>query len=1728
MADDKGGGGQQLDPEALKKVKELTKQIADHVGETTESYQQQAQVVVGLRDSFTKMAEKIDSARSGMKSMSSEQLEQINDAAKKANGELTKFEKSVKSTGDFMGSKWVKAATVSAGALTGLRQGFKNLYAVLKTGFGILTSAASAIFSIGKAIVAMPLGILKKFVDMADAGGGGNELAAAYEKVREEFGAFSSVTSSTVISTTKSMMGMSEGGLSSIRVFGNMAEIMTKVTALAKAMGPQFTNNADEFMKNGKAILYYQKGLGLADEQMSAVAIRAGLMGETITKQLNDMTKQSYALAKAFGLDAKVISKDMGKAMSDVAHFGHLSQKELAVAVTYSNKLGVSIDKLTGLMDKFNTFDSAAESASALGEQFGVNIDAMELMSAQNPAKKMDILKQAFAATGKDLSKLTYQERSFIQQQTGLDAATFDAAMSQKNATVSMDKMTQAAEKAETAQLSQTAALKQLATATERLTPAGSSAKGFFGKFADGFKRGFESTVEFQTIMNNIRQIFTQFTNAGYKLGQMFVKVFPGVQTTLQGVADLFSPARFGKMLDRVTGIFEKFSSKNGGILGNFNEFMDGKGGLKEIFLDFFNEGKPGGKKFLEGLSQFWTTVLKILAEGAKYAIKELAGVLKVILDFLKNPQMPSLGGANMKPWMQPLLEIFEVIKKDLWPVLKDFGSFLWEKMKAVVMSPTGIKVMIGALLFVLAPALIGAVAGAASGGLFKSFGSSIIGAMGKGVKDAGAGGKATAALQAANKGISAATPDEDELRKLREVANSKIDYQKIVAHFVGMAAIMVIGLKAFEKALALVKDVEMNDIIAAGLVLVVVAKSMAYASDAAYMMVESTRLWGKEEQKSVMKGLLTVAAVLGVGLLAFGGAVAAVVAFNIKISDVLVAGALMLGTATAAIASIPLLFALKMANQSGVTPADIIKGGLALTLALGIVGVTGAALALLLREVGGSAAQLTAAGDFMKSMVLVFLGMIPLLAGAAALGAILMGPQGLFILAAAGTGMAAITAAVGAVSLAAVAIIQQIATLPVDKDFQPKVDAFLGIMRSIQAFVDAMVKVIELMNPSFMDFLTGEPTSFKEKADSAVKLINAMVGAAGSNNAAGGSGLLGIMHSVMFYVKEIAAEGGPKLGEAAKIFSEVMTSVSTLLQAMTPPPAFFEAQTSFINVLDPTIGRSLPTTTAQYAEEMQKQLKPMITQVTATVKDLSRIDIPDEKKAAAVGLLLSAITSVMKAITPDANLIKAFQKTTETSGKDLLGEWKSKDQSLDFTQFDKFMTDQAKRMETLIPMLTRGTVESLLSMVKDLKPEQLENLKKATEVVKLQMDMINAITNIMSSIKPETIETNKVDTIEADGKKTYNTVTKVSKASPTLEGVLDTLKVGIPGLLRSLVNFVSDTTVSKVLSGWDIGRQIENLTKIFGVIKAVGEFMQVLKNAGTNEFGMIGGQQMENNMHMMMGRFSNALWLMIAEPYDKQNNTMGPLPALMWTVDAISRLMSGEKVTNVNGTVIDAKLKPGSNLADAGPRVSTFLKAAAEIGTSLLAISGIKIPNDAATSIQNITKSMQGLWAVDDKNENLFSAISKATTAAMSYSPETSKKAFNDMRATLVAAQEMVKQVNDFNKMLSDEGGNTIKIKSVLDNLANNVGLGAGGKYEIKNRDVVIKVDLMVVMDAAKVENAIIQRRQSVIRDKLNLLMLNAGANKRADGSYENTPQMSSLVKVEGVNSSNEALFNG
>ena len=606
-----------------------------------------------------------------------------------------------------------------------------------------ILNIAGAIGKLGITILSTPFKIFDAFVETAQTLPRNTAIVDALEDIRDAFGDIATgpgkAVASQLSTISKSARNLAGTGLSVTRVFGFGAEgiagALKAVNELAQGTGESFTRLKGVFQESGLQLTMMQKGLGITAENMGQLMNIAELRGEDVGKTLEEFSKITLQTADEFGMGVKTMAKGMAELNVDVSTFGHLGPKAFAPMVVYAKKLGIEVKQLSGTMKKFSGFSDTAKAASELAQGFGMNIDAMKLMAEQNPAKKIDMLRKSFFNAGNDISKMSYQQKQYLEQTTGLEGTALTAAFSLEKQGLSYENIEKRANKAGKQQITQKKVMQDLGKQIKKLNHLMNVEKyaGFFDAFIKGFGVGLLKAGGMRGALKNIQKALLKVHVAGRQVAGMFVKYFPGVQTMLSAIGELFDPAKIDGFTDGIERAFKTlFQSKNG--WGQF--FTD----IENVFEERAGVGGSILKKLKSGFNQFATFILKGITSGISAAVGQIGEkVLPAIQKFLDGLasdmakeenkgkgllsvlfQKASSSDITKKfgPLMEPVLGALQKAFTTLAPKVGKILETAWPLIKPYVMKLAGVMALSFAAGF--AKSLIGGIA---------SIGMSVIGA---------------------------------------------------------------------------------------------------------------------------------------------------------------------------------------------------------------------------------------------------------------------------------------------------------------------------------------------------------------------------------------------------------------------------------------------------------------------------------------------------------------------------------------------------------------------------------------------------------------------------------------------------------------------------------------------------------------------------------------------------------------------------------------------------------------------------------------------------------------------------------------------------------------------------------------------------------------------------------------------------------------------------------------
>jgi len=823
------------------------------------------------------------------------------------------------------------------------------------------------------------------------------QMMAANEAIRGSFGDLESNQGAAVKGMAKNLdtykKAVSSAGGSTFTTLGDMAAVLGAVKEVAEGFGNSFVRLQEQVVGATSEIFLMKKGMGLGAEAMKQLASEAEATGTTLQAKLQESMVTAAHLSDQFGVDVKSIGKNFDQMAADVGNFGHLAPKTLMATAAYAAKLGVEVKSLTGLMDGFDTFESAAQNAGKLAEAFGMNVDVMGMMNAENPAERMDMLRKSFEDTGKSVSDLSRHELKMLSDSMGgMPVDELKNALSMSTDDMGFGDMEEAAEEA-AEKMTPEKAMEKVAKSIEKMTNAMTDmTSGPFSEFMRGLMQVIERSPEFRTIMKDIGKWLKEFFKLGKVVGQLFVDTF-----LTKGSA----------MRDMINGIFDlkKIKKFTGALQAAFGEFFklvksDPKKAIEDLFdkvhtafKDWFGSGETASNlgnmikdMLINGLKMLGGLAPKIIKTASKY-IKEFTTSLK---DYLAgdNETANTIGAGLSGAFVEAFKSIGGSLMNDLLPVLWDlFKTVFW------ALAPTLAKILIPIWTFILVKSLISAAIAAMAGAVLKQVAFTIVGALSKvlgmvplpgpGGPGPGGGGDATSLV--------------DTVKNLME-ALAEID----VGTIWNAAKALLIMAGTFSIAL-LAMGVSMV-LLAAAFSLVKfkdVMKAMAgttFAVLTAIVLFKALKVMGTPGANEI-KGMLALALVLGVGGTVLGAA-AFIMMLTWSHVDAGKFAASMAALTFSAILAIPLTLAL-MAMSIFLTPitAAIIGLGIlalsAVLIATSLIAIPAAifATAWSIVDVGAFIAGMGLLAStvgmtisFVAAMItlgiVIIAGMVPLLVG--------------------------------------------------------------------------------------------------------------------------------------------------------------------------------------------------------------------------------------------------------------------------------------------------------------------------------------------------------------------------------------------------------------------------------------------------------------------------------------------------------------------------------------------------------------------------------------------------------------------------------------------------------------------------------------------------------------------------------------------------------------------------
>lgn len=521
------------------------------------------------------------------------------------------------------------------------------------------------------------------------------EAAEAQQVSIDAFGSMSDETQKRFREFRDNAKGLADTGRSLGSIFGaGYSDSFKALTEVYKAFGNEAQALNEKIQATAGQLVLLKESLGISYEaQKKLLQITHDVEGG-----YEDLTKTLVAGSKTF----RVNIKDVGKAFNDIAldikNFGYMTKKEMADTSVYVARLGLEVQELTSFAAGFDTFEGAAEKVSKLSAAFGIQLDTMDLVMEDNPAKKLDMVREALERSGRSIKDIAgnRREMNYLAETIGLPIEKITEMAEMSVDEFGFAKIAEESEKANK-KMSKQDALNEIAKSmrTNLGLMKDLASGGFFANMIKGFRDMFQYTAAFREAMSRISTALYKFYNLGKAVAKQVSDLF-----FLEGKKE----APLEKVFEAFVGYFEtvgeaadKLKGSLGDIFGYIGGFLTddkilpgdiGKKVFDKIFdplLSAFTDPTASQGFLNKDIRNGFVKIFALLFEVASELVSKSGRIMIDFVEGLFENNQKDIETAFIKPAnLDKFKKAFMKFGGELWKFLKTFwkaGDGVWTFM---------------------------------------------------------------------------------------------------------------------------------------------------------------------------------------------------------------------------------------------------------------------------------------------------------------------------------------------------------------------------------------------------------------------------------------------------------------------------------------------------------------------------------------------------------------------------------------------------------------------------------------------------------------------------------------------------------------------------------------------------------------------------------------------------------------------------------------------------------------------------------------------------------------------------------------------------------------------------------------------------------------------------------------------------------------------------------------
>jgi len=157
-----------------------------------------------------------------------------------------------------------------------------------------------------------------------------------------------------------------------------------------------------------------------SDLTASNIQTMTRVMGISNTEAAS-FSREMFTLAQSIGMPPEEMAAAFKAASPQLAKFGSQSTDVFKKLAVNAREAGMEVEQILSIVEKFDTFEGAAESVGKLNAILGGPfLNSLEMIKATDPVERMRLLSDAATDAGKSFDDMGYYERLALTEAMGL------------------------------------------------------------------------------------------------------------------------------------------------------------------------------------------------------------------------------------------------------------------------------------------------------------------------------------------------------------------------------------------------------------------------------------------------------------------------------------------------------------------------------------------------------------------------------------------------------------------------------------------------------------------------------------------------------------------------------------------------------------------------------------------------------------------------------------------------------------------------------------------------------------------------------------------------------------------------------------------------------------------------------------------------------------------------------------------------------------------------------------------------------------------------------------------------------------------------------------------------------------------------------------------------------------------------------------------------------------